>query len=100
MQKQAPSAARMIGMAVFALSCFGVLVFLWVSFGGAVPLQAKKYELRVNFPEATTLAEQADVRISGVSVGKVLKKNLDRGGNRTAVVLSVKKRHSPPPKDT
>ena len=27
--------------------------------------------MTVNFPEAVTLAEQADVRISGVTVGKV-----------------------------
>src|SRR5215212_6849209 len=100
MQKQAPSAARMIGMAVFALSCFGILVFLWISFGGAVPLKANKYELRVSFPEATTLAEQADVRIAGVTVGKMRKKDLDRIGNRTRVILDINRRYAPLPKDT
>src|SRR3954471_10866593 len=100
MQKQAPSAARLLGMAFFALSCFGLLTFLWISFGGAVPLKAKKYELRVSFPEATTLAEQADVRIAGVSVGKMLRKDLDKGGNRTRVILSINSRYAPLPKDT
>src|SRR3954449_10583998 len=100
MQKEAPSVARLIGMAAFALSCFGILLFLWVSFGGSVPLKAKKYELRVSFPEATTLAEQADVRIAGVSVGKVRKKDLDKGGNRTRVILSINSRYAPLPKDT
>ena len=100
MQKQAPSVGRMLGMAVFALSCFGILLFLWISFGGSVPLKANKYELRVSFPEATTLAEQADVRIAGVSVGKVSKKDLDKGGNRTRVVLEINKRYAPLPKDT
>src|SRR3954453_23261579 len=100
MQKQAPSAARLIGMAAFALSCFGILLFLWVSFGGPVPLKANKYELRVSFPEATTLAEQAEVRIAGVSVGKVRKKELDKGGNRTRVVLDINKKYAPLPKDT
>src|SRR3954453_16296406 len=100
MQKQAPSAARLIGMAAFALSCFGILLFLWVSFGGPVPLKANKYELRVSFPEATTLAEQADVRIAGVSVGKVRKKDLDKGGNRTRVVLDINTKYAPLPKDT
>ena len=70
MQKQAPSFWRITAMVVFALSCFGILTFLWVSFGGSVPLKPKNYEVRIDFPEATTLAEQADVRISGVPVGK------------------------------
>src|SRR4051794_5273899 len=100
MQKQAPSAARLLGMAFFALSCFGLLTFLWVSFGGSIPLKANKYELRANFPEATTLAEQADVRIAGVTVGKMIKKELDRGGNRTRTVLSINHRYAPLPRDT
>src|SRR3954454_8754025 len=100
MQKQAPSAARLIGMAVFALSCFGILLFLWVSFGGSIPLKPNKYELRVSFPEATTLAEQADVRISGVTVGKVRRKDLDKGANRTRVLLDINRRFAPLPKDT
>src|SRR3954454_22970691 len=100
MQKQTPSAARMIGMAVFALSCFGILLFLWISFGGSVPLKANKYELRISFPEATTLAEQADVRLAGVSIGKVRKKDLDKGGNRTRVILDINRRYAPLPKDT
>src|SRR3954454_715842 len=100
MQKQAPSAARLLGMAFFALSCFGLLTFLWISFGGAVPLKPNKYELRVSFPEATTLAEQADVRLSGVTIGKVRRKELDKGANRTRVLLDINRRFAPLPKDT
>jgi phospholipid/cholesterol/gamma-HCH transport system substrate-binding protein len=98
MQKTRPSFARLALMAVFALSCFGILTFLWVSFGGSVPLAAKKYEIAVSFPEATTLAEQADVRISGVPVGKVQKKQLQ--GNLTQAVLRIDKRYAPLPTDT
>src|SRR3954451_17837849 len=100
MQKQAPSAARLLGMAFFALSCFGLLTFLWISFGGAVPLKPNKYELRVSFPEATPLAEQADVRLSGVTIGKVRRKELDKGANRTRVLLDINRRFAPLPKDT
>ena len=81
MQKTRPSLARLALMAGFALSCFAILTFLWISFGGSVPLAAKKYEVRISFPEATSLAEQADVRISGVPVGKVQRKQLN--GSRT-----------------
>src|SRR3954451_13708508 len=91
---------RIPTMIIFALGCFGLLLFLWMSFGGAVPLKANKYELRVSFPEATTLAEQADVRISGVTVGKVRRKDLDKGGNRTRILLDINHRYAPLPKDT
>src|SRR3712207_6755639 len=100
MQKHTPSPAKLIGMAIFALSCFGILIFLWVSFGGSLPLKPNKYQLRVSFPEATTLAEQADVRIAGVKVGKMRRKDLDRGANRTRTVLDIDNQYAPLPRDT
>ena len=71
MQKQAPSIGRILVAAGFALSCFGLLLFLWVAFGGPVPLKSESYRITADFPEATTLAVESDVRIGGVSVGKV-----------------------------
>src|SRR5688572_11514591 len=100
MQKQTPSAARLLGMAAFALSCFGLLLFLWLSFGGSVPLKPQKYMLKISFPEATTLAVQADVRIAGVTVGKVQKKKLNKGATRTTAELAIDKRFAPLPRDT
>src|SRR3954464_8045863 len=97
MQKQAPSFWRIAAMVIFALSCFGILTFLWVSFGGSVPLKPKKYEGKVQFPEATTLAEQDDVRISGVPVGRVQHRQLD--GNTTLAVLRIDPACSPLPRD-
>ena len=73
MQKQAPTVGRILVMVGFALSCFGLLLFLWLAFGGPIPLQPKGYQFTVEFPEATQLAQEADVRISGVPVGKVKK---------------------------
>src|SRR3954471_258615 len=93
-------AMRIPTMLIFALGCFGLLLFLWMAFGGAVPLKANKYELRVSFPEAATLAEAADVRIAGATVGKVRRKDLDKGGNRTRVILDINRRYAPLPKDT
>jgi phospholipid/cholesterol/gamma-HCH transport system substrate-binding protein len=97
MQKQAPSFWRIAAMVIFALSCFGILTFLWVSFGGSVPLKPKPYEVTVSFPEATTLAEQADVRISGVPVGKVQRKQL--AGNFTSATLRIDPEYAPLPAD-
>jgi virulence factor Mce-like protein len=100
MPKQAPSIGRILAMVVFALSCFGILLFLWISFGGPVPLKPKGYRFKVAFPEATTLAQQADVRIAGVNVGKVVGMSLDKGGTRTMVTIDMKRGFAPVPKDT
>jgi virulence factor Mce-like protein len=100
MPKQAPSVGRILAMVVFSLSCFGILLFLWISFGGPVPLKPKGYEFKVAFPEATTLAKEADVRIAGVNVGKVTDMKLDKGGAATMVTIDMNKGFAPIPKDT
>ncbi|MBX5468970.1 MAG: MCE family protein [Thermoleophilaceae bacterium] len=104
MPKQAPSLGRVLMMVVFALSCVGILLYLWLVFGGASPLRAKGYQLNVDFPEATTLAQEADVRISGVTVGKVKKKELVRVDGRTKpltrVRIEIARRYAPIPRDT
>src|SRR3954471_15274553 len=100
MQKEGPSFGRIAAMVIFALSCFGLLTFLWISFGGSVPLKPKQYQLKINFPEATTLAEAADVRIAGVTVGKVRSKDLNKSANRTNVVLKIDPKYAPLPNDT
>ncbi|MGI8579050.1 MAG: MlaD family protein [Solirubrobacteraceae bacterium] len=99
MQKQAPSVARILTMVLFALSCFGLLLFLWLSFGGAVPLKSQGYRFKASFPDATQLALQADVRIAGVSVGKVVKKTLDPQGNRTVAEMELVAKYAPVHKD-
>ena len=71
MQKQAPSIGRILIAVGFTLSCFGLILFLWIAFGGPIPLKPKSYRITAYFPEATQLAVESDVRIGGVSVGKV-----------------------------
>jgi virulence factor Mce-like protein len=71
MQKSAPSIGRILIAVGFTLSCFLLLLFLWISFGGPVPLKPESYRIDAYFPEATQLATESDVRIGGVSVGKV-----------------------------
>ncbi len=100
MQKAAPTLGRMLTMVLFALSCFGLLLFLWVSFGGPIPLKPEGYRFKAAFPEAATLAEEADVRIAGVNVGKVKTKELDKGGARTVVDIEIDEKFAPIPIDT
>lgn len=95
MQKQAPSFGRVLTMVLFALSCFGLLLFLWLSFGGAIPLKAQGYRFKVGIPEATQLGLEADVRVAGVSVGKVRAKEADPAGNRTLATIELDRRFAP-----
>jgi phospholipid/cholesterol/gamma-HCH transport system substrate-binding protein len=95
MQKAAPSLPRILVMVVFALSCFGLLLFLWLSFGGPVPLKPKGYRVQIGFPEATTLAQEADVRVAGVPVGKVRKIDVQDGGNLTLATVELERRFAP-----
>ena len=99
MQKQAPTVGRLLVMVGFALSCFGLLLFLWLAFGGAIPFAAKGYRITVPFKEAGQLALEADVRISGVSVGKVksIEFNKDRGV--TDAEIELEEQYAPLPRD-
>jgi phospholipid/cholesterol/gamma-HCH transport system substrate-binding protein len=98
MQKTPPSFARLAGMAVFALSCFALVLFLWKSFGGPSPLAPTQYRFNADFAEATSLAEAADVRISGVKVGHVV--TIDLSGDRTRAVIEIDHRYAPIPRNT
>jgi phospholipid/cholesterol/gamma-HCH transport system substrate-binding protein len=100
MQKHAPSLGRILTMVLFALSCFGLLLFLWLSFGGPVPLKPKGYQFKVAFPEATQLGLEADVRVAGVSIGKVRDKTIDPSHrNRTVATIEVTRKYAPIAKD-
>jgi virulence factor Mce-like protein len=98
--KQAPSISRLALMIGFAASCFAILLYLWLTFGGSVPLAAKGYRITAPFPEATTLANESDVRISGVKVGEVKTKDLDAKGNVTTVTMEIEPKYAPIPTDT
>src|SRR4051795_11770712 len=100
MQKQAPTLPRLLTMVLFALSCFGLLLFLWLSFGGPIPLKPKGYRVHVAFPQATQLGLEADVRVAGVSVGKLRKKVIDPRGNRTLAQLEIDRKYAPLRADT
>ena len=100
MNKQAPSIGRIVAIAAFTLSCVGVLLFLWLTFGGSVPLKPQGYRFEVAVPEAPTLSVEADVRIAGVNVGKVKTKELAEGGRSTLVEVEIDEPYAPIPEDT
>jgi phospholipid/cholesterol/gamma-HCH transport system substrate-binding protein len=82
-------------MVLFALSCIGLLLFLWLSFGGAIPFNPQGYRVKVAFTNAYDLADQADVRIAGVSVGKVVSTTPDPKSDRTLAVIELDNQYAP-----
>lgn len=100
MSKRAPSTTQLLVITGFALSCFGILLFLWVTFGGPTPFRAKTYEVKIPFNEATQLAEQSDVRISGVNVGKVQSIELAPNGRQALATTAIDARYAPLPEST
>jgi phospholipid/cholesterol/gamma-HCH transport system substrate-binding protein len=94
MQKRAPTLGNILVIILFVLSCFGLLMFLWESFGGPLPLKPRGYRVTVAFPRTLALAEQSDVRISGVNVGHVIALRLGSDG-RTHAELEVSSQYAP-----
>jgi phospholipid/cholesterol/gamma-HCH transport system substrate-binding protein len=95
METGSPSVAKIASMVAFALSVVGLLLFMWLSFGGPIPFTPQGYRVRIAFPDASQLADQADVRIAGVSVGKVINKSLDPQGNRTIATIQLSNNFAP-----
>ena len=101
MQKQAPSIGRILVAVGFTLSCFGLILFLWIAFGGPIPLKPESYRVTAYFPEATQLAVESDVRIGGVSVGKVKEIGLAPESERvdgydtTEAVIEIEPEYAP-----
>jgi phospholipid/cholesterol/gamma-HCH transport system substrate-binding protein len=103
MRTRAPTLGQVSIAVAFAFSCFGLLLFLWTTFGGPVPLKPEGYRVEVPFDEATQLAVESDVRIHNVSVGKVKSIDLeDSGPNRDLAVatLEIDSAYAPIPADT
>ena len=100
MSKKAPSTTQLLVITGFAFSCFGILLFMWVTFGGPTPFKAKPYEIKIPFTEATQLAQQSDVRISGVSIGKVQSIDVAPDGKQALATVDIDDKYGPIPQNT
>ena len=81
MNKNAPTPLALAAMVAFPLSCIGMLLFLWLSFSGPLPLKPTSYQFKVAMTEATNLVAPAEVRMAGVKIGNVAKIEEDPEGN-------------------
>src|SRR5688572_417665 len=99
METRPPTVTRILIAIRFAVSCVGLALVLWSPAGGPVPLKAQGYRIEVPFTEAAQLAEAADVRISGVSVGRVTNVEGSEDG-RALATIELDSRYAPVPRDT
>jgi len=103
MGQRAPTTGQIAVAIAFAFSCFGLLLFLWSTFGGPVPFKPEGYRVKVPVSEATQLAVESDVRISNVSVGKVKSIEVGEEGDekdQAIATLEIDEQYAPIPEDT
>jgi virulence factor Mce-like protein len=98
MRPQAHFTRQLAIIAVFSASCVMILVYLWTAFGGSIPLKPKAYQVSADFPDASNVAVNADVRISGVNVGHVVSTKTGPDST-THVVFDLKAQYAPLPMD-
>jgi len=98
MVTQAPKRSAVLAAGAFALSCVGLMIFVWTQFGGEIPFQPQGYRIGASFKETGLLAPGADVRVSGVNIGKVTA--VSSRGVRSYVTMEIQHEYVPIPVDT
>jgi phospholipid/cholesterol/gamma-HCH transport system substrate-binding protein len=98
MVTQAPKRTAVFAAVAFALSCIGLMIFVWTQFGGTVPFAPQGYQVHALFSETGLLVPNADVRIAGVNVGKVTA--VQARGLNSYVTLDVDHQYAPIPAGT
>jgi phospholipid/cholesterol/gamma-HCH transport system substrate-binding protein len=64
---------RLAAVVGFSLSCFVLLVYLWLQSGGGIPLAPEGYRVHVLMPQTKGLGPHSDVRVSGVTIGHIVR---------------------------
>ena len=93
-----PKAAGIAAVVGFSLSCIGLLIYLWSSFGGPIPLAPTGYRFTAYYRDATQLIAQTDVREAGVDIGHVV--DVTQDGELTRATIEIDPAQAPIPADT
>jgi ABC-type transporter Mla subunit MlaD len=98
MVTQAPPRAAIVAAIVFILASTALSLFVWRSLGGGLPLSPKGYRFHALFENASQLQPNADVRIAGVSIGRVIE--VSAVGLKTDATIEISHEYAPVPSDT
>jgi len=98
MVTQAPRRSAVAVAIAFTLSCVGLIIFVWTQFGGTIPFAPQGYRIKAVFAETGLLVPNADVRISGVNIGRVTAVQAE--GVNSLVTMNIAQQYAPVPKDT
>jgi virulence factor Mce-like protein len=98
MVTQAPKRTAVLAAIAFTLSCIGLSIFVWTQFADTIPFAPQGYKIQAVFPETGQLVSGADVRISGVNVGKVT--DVQPKGVDSLVTMDLHRQFAPIPVDT
>jgi phospholipid/cholesterol/gamma-HCH transport system substrate-binding protein len=98
MVTQAPPRTAILVAVLFVIASIALSLFVWSSLGGEIPLQPKGYRLHATFSNASQLNRNADVRIAGIPVGKVIE--VKPAGLRTDATIELQPKFAPIPVDT
>lgn len=98
MVTQAPKRSAVLAALAFTLSCVGLAIFVWTQFGGTIPFSPQGYRIHAVFKETGLLVPNADVRISGVNIGKVA--SVQARGVNSYVTMEIEHQYAPVPADT
>ncbi len=93
MQTRVSDLRKVIFPIGFALACVVATIFVWHSFGGSIPFEAKGYEFTVRLPQANALYPGSDVRMAGVTVGKIVRTRL--AGSDALVTVALDPEFAP-----
>jgi phospholipid/cholesterol/gamma-HCH transport system substrate-binding protein len=88
-----PARGTLLLAIAFVLGSVLLTLYVWRSVGGTLPLQPKGYRVTALFDNASQLTRNADVRISGVDIGKVVAIRQRR--LRTEATIDVEARFAP-----
>src|SRR3979411_135866 len=98
MVTQAPRRSAVFAAVAFALSCVGLMIFVWTQFGGTIPFAPQGYRIHAIFKESGLLVPGADVRISGGTVGKG--SSVQARGVNSYVTAQIRPQYAPIPVNT
>ena len=98
MATRAPKLGGIAAVLGFSLSCVGLLIYLWSTFGGPIPLKPTGYRLTAYYRDATQLIAETDVRMAGVDVGRVV--SVQQEGQLTKAEIEIDPADAPIPADT